>query len=437
MNNYLQLLRNSSFVKLWGSQIFSQVAQNLLFFALIIRVFELAAETKFANVSVAMLVLAFGIPAILFGPLAGAYVDYWNRKWVLVVSNIARAMLVLAYPLVETNFFLVLAVSFAIATISQFFVPAEAASIPRLVKKNLLVSANALFVLTLYASFIVGYGSSALSIKLAGPHGPYVVAAILWLAATLLDLMLPSLEAAYHKRHKLSNDVSRVMAETRQNLQTILASHKLYFPILQLTITQSVVGIVLALAPAMSLALLKIPLTDSSSLLFLPAGLGLIAGVMLVNNLSSRLSLWQLVALCLVAASIGLTMLGLSGQLYRHIGGFNGFSISVVSWTVAGLLLVLALLHSMISAASQTMLHQATTDETRGKVFGALGMMVNIAATLPVFFAGILADLFSVTKVLTALGVVLTVYAIFQYYSIGRLARPAPWWRKLLTRVSK
>ena len=76
MRDFWALLQNHNFSKLWGSQIMSQVAQNLLFFALIIRVFELASHTKFANISVALVVLAFGIPAIFFGLVAGAYVDY-------------------------------------------------------------------------------------------------------------------------------------------------------------------------------------------------------------------------------------------------------------------------------------------------------------------------------------------------------------------------
>ncbi|TXI86159.1 MAG: arabinose efflux permease, partial [Chryseobacterium sp.] len=79
-NSYRVLLTNFNFMKLWLAQIFSQLAANLLNFALIIRVFDLAAGTKYASISVSLLVLAFGIPSIIFALLAGAYVDHLDRK---------------------------------------------------------------------------------------------------------------------------------------------------------------------------------------------------------------------------------------------------------------------------------------------------------------------------------------------------------------------
>jgi hypothetical protein len=66
------------------------------------------------------------------------------------------------------------------------------------------------------------------------------------------------------------------------------------------------------------------------------------------------------------------------------------------------------------------MLQEHTTDATRGKVFGALNMMVNIAATLPILFAGILADLTSVTKVIMAIGLLLTGIAIAQIITLRK-----------------
>ena len=94
---YSKLLRNPDFLKIWIAQIVSQLATNLLNFALIIRVYELAANTRYANIAVSLLILAFGIPSIVFAVLAGAYVDHWDRKKVLIVTNIVRAVLVLGF----------------------------------------------------------------------------------------------------------------------------------------------------------------------------------------------------------------------------------------------------------------------------------------------------------------------------------------------------
>ena len=143
------LLKNKNFLQIWLAQLFSQLAANLLNFALIIRVFDLSANTSYANISVSLLILAFGVPSIIFAVLAGAYVDHLDRRKVLVVTNIVRAVLVLFFLLFEANLVFVYVMVFVISILSQFFTPAESAALPRLVKKNQLVAANSLFLFTL------------------------------------------------------------------------------------------------------------------------------------------------------------------------------------------------------------------------------------------------------------------------------------------------
>src|SRR5262249_55297374 len=115
----VSVARNANFNRLWAAQVLSQIAQNLLNFALIIRVYQLAQGTRFANISVALLILSFGIPSIFFAAAAGVYVDHWNKKVILVTANVLRAVLVLGYLLFERNLIMVLLLSFAISSITQ------------------------------------------------------------------------------------------------------------------------------------------------------------------------------------------------------------------------------------------------------------------------------------------------------------------------------
>lgn len=424
MREYLQLAKNHQFAKLWGSQILSQVAQNLLYFTLIIRVFELAAGTRFANISVALVVLAFGVPAIFFGVLAGTYVDHWNRKWVLVICNVVRAGIVLLFPLVETNLFAVLALGLAFATASQFFVPAEGAAIPKLVKKPLLTAANSLFVFSLYAAFILGYAGAAVGLKVLGEDGPYQIAAVMLAIAAVLDILLPTLKAEVEqKTAHYTKEARSVFKKIRHNLTQILKKRELSYPIVLLAITQSVVGIILALAPALSQALLKVPLTDATHILLIPAGVGLVLGVVACSQLSRYVKPVNTIAYGFVVASVTLTALGLSGLLYRNVDGQPLATVWELSLLVGAIVFVLGFINAVISVTAQTMLHENSTDESRGNLFGVLNTTVNVAATMPVFFAGILADLFSVTKVIMVIGVLLTFYGIYQLGAISRDAK--------------
>jgi len=415
----LSLLHNKNFAHLWGSQILSQVAQQLLNFALIVRVFELAQHTRLANISVALVVLSFGIPSIFFAATAGVYVDHWNRKVVLLVANIIRGVLVLGYLAFEHNLAMVLLLSFLISSTTQFFSPAEAASIPVLVPERHLLRANSLFVFTMYASFIVGYGAAAPVIAIFGPRAPYVLTSAMFLIAALFIIRLPTMRAVSKTQVRFIELMASTQDELAKNWRLIRSRRQLSFPILQLTVSQAMVGVVLALAPALSLAVLHRPLQNASQFLIIPAGLGMVIGVLLIGRLVKRFTKIAIIAVGLVAAALTLTLLGVTGLLEHvaRIHHYKPISVSLtVSLVVAVLVLILGLMNGLISIASQTLLQEHTTDETRGKVFGALNMMVNIAATLPILFAGILADLIGVARVVTFLGLLLLVFAIGQVY---------------------
>src|SRR5205814_568831 len=126
------LLRNRAFMALWGAQILSQTAANAVTSALII----LVAELTHSNTSSSILILLAIVPAVLFGFAGGVVVDRSDRHLVLVFTNAARAAamvpLVLAGESVTTAYL----VNFLVATVTLFFVPAEAATIPAIVRKR-------------------------------------------------------------------------------------------------------------------------------------------------------------------------------------------------------------------------------------------------------------------------------------------------------------
>ena len=409
---------NTNFSRLWGSQALSQTAQNILNFALIIRVFELAHGTRFGNSSVALLILSFGVPSVIFAAVAGVYVDRWNRRKVMVVTNFARAILVLGYLFFEHNLVIVVILSFLISTLTQFFSPAEAATIPLVVPHEKLLQANSLFIFTLNASFVIGYSVSTPVIALFGTNGPYFLTSLMFLIATLLVIPLPGNKPMAKFTGGIGTLFRTIRTEVAGNFRLIRTNHNLIFPIFQLTMTQATVGVVLALAPALSLAVLAAPIKATALILIIPAGVGMVLGVVAIGSITKRFTKLQIVSYGLLGGSVFLVLLGLTGILHRTFHGSQLATLAQISVVVAIVVLALGILNAMVSTAAQTMLQEHTTDETRGKVFGALNMMVNIAATLPILFAGILADLTSVTEVLMALGLILTGVSIGQIYTL-------------------
>lgn len=416
--SYRSILTKGHFWKLWSSQAISLIAQNLLNYTLIIRVAELSRGTSLENVSVALVIMAFGIPSILFAAVAGVYVDTWPRKHVLFVSNLIRAALLLTYLFVETNLVLLLIVTFLVSTVTQFFAPAEAAAIPRLVGKKELVPANAMFVSTFYVAFIIGYVAAAPLLQQFGADTSYILGSVMFAVAALLISILPNIGGHHQDEHapSLAKGFSHMVTALHQNTRLILASRTLYFPIAQLMFVQAIISVLLVFAPGISLALLKGPLKETSMYIVLPAALGMAIGIATVRRLSSKFSATAIMKVGILAAGLAMLGIGLAGQLYRTFGTMLPFSITKVSLVVAVLVLTVGLANSIVSVVGQTTLQKATTDEDRGKVFGALNMMLNIALTVPVFFAAVAADLLSVTRVISLVGLIVVVIAIAQFF---------------------
>ncbi len=415
--DYLKALAEPSFRKLWSAQILSQVAQNLLNFALIIQVFNATQGSRFGNVAVSLLILAFGVPSILFATFAGAMVDRWDRRLVMVASNTMRAGLVLLYIPLQDHLLGILLLSFTISVIMQFFVPAEAATIPQVVPKRSLLMANSLFVFSLYASFIVGYALASPVIVGFGEQGPYLLTAGMFALAGGLSLFLPRT----HRQPRAPLPKFELRSELKSSYQVVRSHRWIALAIRQLTITQSIVGVIMALAPALSVALLHRPLQHASTYLIIPAGIGMVVGVAAVGHLARRWSKIAVMEIGLIVAGVALALLGMSSLLYRTYD--NGYFVVTgphIAVIVAVLVFALGMLNAIISSMAQTVLQENSSEQTRGKVFGALNMFINLAGTLPILLTGILADLLSVTTVITVIGGLVIVFASVQLWRARR-----------------
>ena len=407
---YKSLLTNRNFLKIWLAQLFSQLAANLLNFALIIRVFELSANTKYANIAVSLLILSFGVPSIIFAVLAGAYVDHMDRKKVLVITNIVRAVLVLCFLLFETNLLFVYLTVFIISTFSQFFTPAESAALPKLVDKKHLVVANSLFLFTLYSSFILGYSLAGPIISTWGANSVYWATSAAFAISALLSLGLPKLRA-HQKGLDFKTINHDVFVTIRQTTNKILKTPALLFPIVNLTIGQMIIGIIAVVAPALAILLFNQSLASTSYKLIVPTAVGMILGAVLVGQVFRNVHKAKLINVGIVIAVVSLFGIGLSKS---YMGS------PLYTYIIVTLAFGLGFANAMIGVSAQTLLQIHSTDDERGKIFGTLNMMMNLAATLPVLLAGITADLISPSSVLLIAGAMVAVYGVYQFVTLKK-----------------
>ena len=103
--SFRAVLGNFPFLRLWVAQSVSQTANSMVDFSLLLRVGEAVAyhDVAQANTAVSFVILAFSLPAVIFGPIAGAVADRVSRRNLMVATNLARAALVILFLVVETD----------------------------------------------------------------------------------------------------------------------------------------------------------------------------------------------------------------------------------------------------------------------------------------------------------------------------------------------
>jgi MFS family permease len=402
---FINVLRNTSFLILWLGQIFSQLADKIylvLIIAIISGNFQLEGQSISGWVSLVM--IAFTIPAVLFGSLAGVYVDRWSKKAVLVISNLFRGILVLTIPFclsmnsvnkqifsLPLAFWLILFITFLVSTLTQFFAPAEQSTIPLIVKKQDLLAANSLYTTTMMAMLIVGFaiGDPLLALvgawgeKLAFNYGQELLVGASYGVAGLILIILNTQEKNHHKQ----TEEKHPFEDIKEGLRYLNKNHRVRNALFQLVILFSIFAALAVLAVRLAET---IPGMEASQFGYLlaSAGLGIGIGGTFVTHQGkmtshARLSFW---------GAIGMA------------GALSGLSVATNNLILAlSMTVVLGFFAALVGVPMQTTIQSETPPEMRGKVFGLQNNAVNIALSLPLALAGVAETYFGLRVVLMIL----------------------------------
>ena len=230
---YVQLALNGSFSALWSGQLISLFGDRIHQVALGVFVFT-ATQSPLA---VALAYLCATIPNLFFSPVAGTFVDRWDQKEVLVVSDLLRAALVLLIPVAATiNLLLVYPIVFLVTTISIFFRPARIAVVPRIVRDKELLAANSALWLGETIADVVGYAIAAVFTGFLGRALPLAF----WFdAATYIasGVLIYTIAVPPLKRERLPHEQPSIVQDMRDGWRFLRRE-----PVLLASTVQGVVG---------------------------------------------------------------------------------------------------------------------------------------------------------------------------------------------------
>jgi MFS family permease len=193
IDNYVVLIgSNSNYRRLWLSAVVSQIGDwfNLIASA------ALVAQLSSSGLAIGGLFLARLLPPFIFGPLVGVVADRFDRRKILIASDLLRAILVLNFLFVrsEHEVWLLYVLTVVQLSISAFFEPTRAALVPSLVRRQDLVTANALDGSTWSAMLALGAALGGLATAVLGIPAAFVIdSASFMISAWFLSQIQPTL----------------------------------------------------------------------------------------------------------------------------------------------------------------------------------------------------------------------------------------------------
>jgi len=405
---------------LWTAQVFSQLADRavfVLFVAILTAQQALGVHTPATGAAemTSLLYVAFTIPAVVLSPVAGVYVDRWSNRAVLVFSNLARGFFVslIALPWVANSAKPAYALAFLISVGSQFFGPAETASIPRLVKKGDLYCANSLFFTTMMIALGFGFALGEPIVSQFGlGRAHWAVASSFFLAAFLLLFVSDN--------KPFCGPRDPWWEELRFGLSYISSNRMVFRAIIKITVLFSTIITLNIIAVGLAQQVLHIQ-PFQFGYIVAAAGLGMAVGNFLVAHYGQGVRPTLL-------AYAGFSMLGLFMSLlgslaFISLGLCPLIGLPPVSWQ-GGLMAIPLLLSmfvgmscAMVAVPTQAALQAAVPEELRGKVFGAQNTAMSAASTIPVILAGISADNLpgGVSTTLLIIGIPILVVGLYHF----------------------
>jgi MFS family permease len=390
------VIRNRSFRLLWSAQTLSSFGDAMTSLALLLIAQRLTGSTA----AVAATAIAIALPQLLVGLPAGVLVDRWDRRRVMIASDLIRAVLVLGFVAVTTSdrLWLLFVLAFAQSAVGTFFNPARTALLADVLPADRLLAANSLSETSRVVAGVAGVGaagvfaSTSSSLKVV-----FVVDAVTFVASAVLI-------AFVREAHRAPST-----ERSRTGLGVLRGS-----PLLAGVVTVGTVAM-------FGLGAVNVVIVP-----FVVADLG--ASEAWFGALEAAQVAAMIMAGALVAA------LAARARPQRLIvGGAIGLGASVAAISVCGapwqlmiLLFAAGWFVPPVQSSVTTILQTAVPSELRGRTLGAFAALVSGANLASMALAGVAAGIVGIRPVFLASGVIVVLAGVASFVAFREAVSPTP-----------
>jgi DHA3 family macrolide efflux protein-like MFS transporter len=417
---YGRLFRNQSFVALWLGQTISFIGDYFYWLAIPIMVERLTGSSLLVGLSV----ISSALPMLVLGPVAGVFVDRWDRKRTMIVSDVLRSLLVLPCLFVRTpdQVWIYYVVGFLMSSVSRFFFPAQNAVLPLLVtRQDDLLAANGLMQIVQTLGLLLGPAIAGFSIALWGEQVAFLVdsATFLISAAAVITMAVPHTTVGRQESTTKSGELAGVWAELREGVTYLFGNRTMVGVLLCLSVVQLGIGAINVIwVPFMQRIFGLGP--EGLGAVDMAQGLGMALGGVTLGFVAARFTKRSLAgwSIIFIGGMIALVGLSPSFSLVNLLPGFEGTAL-LAEMTVGQRLLhmpLMLLLYSILlgialvpaQSSLMTMMQLAVPDLKRGRVGSALNALTTAAGLLSMATAAALGEVVQLRMIYVIAGLIVS-----------------------------
>ena len=370
-------------------QFVSQMGDRLAMVAFPVLVWRSTGST----LSTGLVFALYTLPYILFGTLAGVFIDRVNKRTVMVAADVVRALLVVVVPLAAAHSMpLVFVLSFAMATAAVFFEPSKLAILPDIVSTGSLMRANSLMATGENLTEILGYALAGLMLAYVSTTTAFRIDSASFLvsaaALVLMRYRAPVMKASV-------GAAASFWRELREGLAFLRHHRGLLVNTIMIVAAMAGIG---ASYPLTFFFAIKV--LDGGTKAFgafeAVIAVGYLVGSIAVAVAATRVSKGYAMTLGLVVMGFSLAVVALAGGVWQACIPFA----------------VLGIANSFALISVDTYLQESVPQELRGRVFGVRFTLAQGTYALSLLIGGALAGVFDVRVLFVMAGVLVAVPAI-------------------------
>ncbi len=406
------LLINRNFAWLASGQAISNLGDFVYSTTLFIWVFTLTHSAA----AVSGVLAAQYLPVFLLGPLAGVFVDRWNRRQTMLISDLIRAVAA-TLPLIAPaglRLQAIYASVFLISALGRFFLPAESGVLQVIVAPQQQMRAASIKQATFALSIILGPALASPLYFAVGPVIAILLNAVSYLVSAFCLALLRAPQAALHphatrRDEKADSGLGGILRELFAGLKFVVVTRTVLMVTLMALIAMLGAGALNALNIVFASRNLHMA-TAFYGVLTAVGGLGGLLGVISAGILSKRLSPRKMLSGCALLIGVGFAI------------------YSLQSWYVAGLVIcfLMSFPQGGIPVAFGPLLLGATPKEMMGRVQAVVDTSMSGVSLISVALAGYLGQFLPVGVILMGCGLLIAMAGLFGWFAIQEKASAQP-----------